>query len=257
MKMKNAVIGRALCAFALLLAVATPGTAQEDDSLRKELEALRQGQEAMQKQLDEIKKLLETRAAPAGPNVKDVVFDLGDNPTKGSSDAPLTLIEFTDYQCPFCARWTSQTLPQLNDEYVKTGKVRLALLDLPLESIHKQAFKAAEASHCAEEQGKFWEMHDRLFEKHRELEPWNAHAEAVGLDAAKFEACLSSGKYAEAVRRDMAQAQRAGATGTPAFVLARTDGADKNKVKGITALKGAQAFNAFKAAIDEALGAGK
>ena len=168
----------------------------------------------------------------------DVVFDLGDNPTKGSSDAPLTLIEFTDYQCPFCARWTSQTLPQLTEEYVKTGKVRLALLDLPLESIHKQAFKAAEASHCAEEQGKFWEMHDRLFENHQALEPWSAHAEAVGLDAAKFESCLASGKYADAVRRDMAQAQRAGATGTPAFVLARTDATDKNKVKGITAPEG-------------------
>ncbi len=126
-------------------------------------------------------------------------------------------------------------------------------LDMPLEAIHKQAFKAAEATHCASDQGKFWEMHDRLFANQRKLEPWSAHAEALGLDVATFDACMSSDKYASAIRRDMAEAQKAGATGTPSFVLAVTDPSDLSKVKGISFIRGAQQFNAFKVQIDQAL----
>ena len=143
--------------------------------------------------------------------------------------------------------------PQITKEYVDTGKVRLALIDLPLESIHKLAFKAAEATHCAEEQGQFWEMHDRLFANQKALEPWSGHAEALGLDVAAFDACLESDKYADSVRKDMTLARKAGATGTPSFVLARTDPNDATKVTGITFMRGAQGFNAFKSAIDEAL----
>src|SRR5688572_6298628 len=235
---------------------------QRELSLDRQIEELRKGQEAIQRQLDEIKKLIEARpaAAPAraaGPSVTGMVFDLGVNPTKGRGDAPLTLVEFTDYQCPYCSRFTTETLPQIVSEYVDTGKVRLALLDMPLESIHKQAFKAAEATHCAEDQGKFWEMHDRLFSSQKALEPWSAHAEAIGIEVAKFDECMTSGKHGDAVRRDMAVAQQAGANGTPAFVLAHTDPKEPGKVKGITFLRGAQAFNAFKAAIDGALGGGE
>ena len=136
---------------------------------------------------------------------------------------------------------------------MKTGKVRFALLDMPLESIHKFAFKGAEATHCAEEQGKYWEMHNRLFENQRALEPWNAHAEAVGLDVAKFEECLSSGRHAPSIRKDMMEAQRAGVTGTPAFLIAATDPADRKKVKGISTMKGAVSFEALKAELDRVL----
>jgi protein-disulfide isomerase len=126
-------------------------------------------------------------------------------------------------------------------------------LDLPLESIHKSAFKAALATECAKDQNKFWEMHERLFENQKAIEPVSAHAEALGLDVASFDDCMSSEKHAAAVRKDMAQAQNAGATGTPSFVLAETDPSDPTKVKGIVFLRGAQAFNAFKVAIDGAL----
>ena len=134
-----------------------------------------------------------------------------------------------------------------------TGKIRYALLDMPLESIHKSAFKAAEATHCAEEQGKFWEMHQRLFDQQKALEPWKAHAEALGLDVAKFEECMTSGRHAAAIRKDMAEAQKAGVTGTPAFLIAVTDPADKTKVKGLTMLKGAQPYDLFKAQLERAL----
>ena len=126
-------------------------------------------------------------------------------------------------------------------------------LDLPLERIHKLAFKAAEATHCAEQQGKFWEMHDRLFANQKNLEPWSQHAEALGLDVAAFDECMSSDRFAAAVRRDMAEAGKAGATGTPSSVLALTDPNDPTKVKGLTFLRGAQPYGSFKAQIDSAL----
>jgi protein-disulfide isomerase len=128
-------------------------------------------------------------------------------------------------------------------------------MDFPLESIHKFAFKAAEAARCAGEQGKYWEMHDRLFANQQSFEPWTAHAQALGLDVAKFEECLSSGRQAAAIRKDMAEAQKAGVTGTPAFFFAYTD-PTSSKVKTLTRLTGAQPFPAFKAEIDKLLAAG-
>ena len=136
-----------------------------------------------------------------------------------------------------------------------TGKVRYVLLDMPLESIHKMAFKAAEATHCAEEPKKFWEMHHRLFEQQKALEPWKAHAEALGLDVAKFEECMSSGRHVATIRKDMAEAAKAGVTGTPAFLIAVTDPTNKTKVKGLATLRGAQPYDRFKAELDQALAA--
>jgi len=125
-------------------------------------------------------------------------------------------------------------------------------MDFPLESIHKYAFKAAEAARCAGEQGKFWEMHQRLFTNQSSLDSWEAHAQAVGLGVAKFEGCLSSGKYAEAIRKDAAEGAKAGVTGTPAFFLAYTD-PTSSKVKTVVRLSGAQPYSAFKAQIDKLL----
>ena len=107
-------------------------------------------------------------------------------------------------------------------------------------------------ANCAGEQGKYWEMHDRLYANQKSLEPWSAHAEAIGLDVTAFQDCVNAGKQAEEVRRDMAEAQKAGVTGTPAFFLAYTD-PSSSKVKTVTGMKGAQPFAAFKAAIDRLL----
>lgn len=127
------------------------------------------------------------------------------------------------------------------------------MLDFPLESIHPLAFKASEATHCAREQGKFWEMHDRLFANQRQLAPWKAHAEVLGLDLGQFETCMTSDKYAKKVRQDIAVGRKIGVRGTPSFVLARTDPNDPSKVEGISFIRGAQPFKAFKAQIDQAL----
>ncbi len=271
---------RILVAVSLGALFVAPLAAQKDqEELRREIEALKAGQDAIRseidlerridalqagqaeirKQLEEISKQLAARPAaaaparPTGPSVAGMTIDLGNNVLKGNEDAKVTLVEFTDYQCPFCARYTQNTLPQIQKEYVDTGKIRYALLDLPLESIHKDAFTAAEATHCANDQGKYWEMHDLLFANQKKIEPINAHAETLGLDVAEFEQCMEAETYAKSVRNDMVQAQKVGASGTPSFVVARTDPNDPTKVTGVTFLRGAKAFNEFKAALDNAL----
>ena len=139
---------------------------------------------------------------------QNVVLDLGNNPSQGQATAKLTLIEFSDFQCPFCGRHARDTAPQIDKEYVSTGKVRHVFLNYPLESMHKVAFKAAETTNCAGEQGKYWEMNHRLFENQNKLEPLTPHAEAIGLDVHKFEECMSSGPQAMAIRRNIDEAQK-------------------------------------------------
>lgn len=233
---------------------------QRQIDLQGQIDDLQKGQDEMRKQLEEIKKLLQQRpgaaaaaAAPAGPQVRNVIFDLGNNPVVGTPTATVTLVEFTDYQCPFCSRHVKNTHPQIAKEYIETGKIRFVSLDMPLENIHEDAFVAAQAAHCADDQGKYWEMHDRLFENPRAIRPLDSHAEAIGLDVEPFNTCISSEKYAAAVRKDMAEAKKAGASGTPSFVVAKTDPSDPTKVTGIAFLRGAKAFEAFKTELDRAL----
>ncbi len=129
--------------------------------------------------------------------------------------------------------------------------MKYALFDLPLESIHGMAFRAAQAMRCAGEQGKYWEMRTRLFTNPQALGDTAAHAQAVGLESAKLEACMASGKFTEDIRRDMEQAEKAGMTGTPSFLLATTDERGRLKVQRV--LRGALPFANFKAQIDAVL----
>src|SRR2546423_7344961 len=229
----------------IVLLSASPLQAQQPstEDLQKEIRALGQSVKDMQKDLQEIKALLLSRA-PAGPP-QNVVLDLSNSPAQGAPTAKLTLIEFSDYQCPFCGRHVRETAAQIDKEYITTGKLRHVFLNLPLESIHRFAFKAAEAANCAGEQGKYWEMHNRLFENQAKLESLTPHAEAVGLDVSKFEECLNSGRQAAAIRRDMAAAQQAAVSGTPTFFLAYTD-PKSSKIKTVRRLTGAVPFATLK-----------
>ena len=249
---------------ASLVLFVAPGITQSSDelkALRKELEAIKDGQNKLQKDVQDIKTLLQGRMAGPGqppPTIQpqNVVLTLDGDPAKGDRNARLVLVEFTDYQCPFCARHVRETLPQIETEYVKTGKLRYVSREFPLESIHPQAFKASEAALCAGDQGKYWEMHDRLFANQRALAPaqLTSYAQAVGLDEAKFTKCLEAGTKAAKVRKDLAEGVKAGVTGTPAFFLGTVDG---STVKVIRIIKGAQPFGNFKEAIDGALAAQK
>lgn len=226
-----------------------------EETLRQELGQLKEGQEAIRKDIDEIKKMLQARLSPpqrpaAGPISGPV--GIGDLPAKGTKAAPLTIVEFSDYQCPFCKRYTDQTEPGLMQDYVETGKLRYVFRDFPLESIHGQAFKAAEAARCANDQGKYWEMHDKLFANQQALQPEKLleYAKAIGLKEATFKACIEEGKHADAIRRDIAEGGELGITGTPAFILGVSDG---NQVKDAVRITGAQPLAAFKAEIDKRL----
>ena len=162
------------------------------------------------------------------------------DPSIGSSKAPITIVEFSDFQCPFCLR-AAPTLKQLRASY--GDKVRLVWKDFPLTQIHPQAFKAGEAGHCAAEQGKFWEYHDQLFNNQQSLMPddLKKYAANLGLDAEKFNACLDTSKHAEIVRGGVAQGTMLGVNSTPTvFVNGRR-------------VSGAQPYEYFAAVIDEEL----
>ena len=244
-----------LAGLCVLFTAAPLVTAEDDSALQKEITELKEGQKAMQKDLQDIKELL--RNLPRGGNAARLPSSIDTTGVlvKGDAKAPVTIVEFTDMQCPFCGRHALNTFAQIDTEYIKSGKVRYIVKDFPLESLHPYAFQAAEANHCAGEQEHAWDMHDRVFANQKKLtkEDLVGYADAIGLDSARFKACLDSGKYAPVVRKEMAEAQSAGVTGTPTFFLGTAD-AKTSQMKPTKTLSGAAAFSAFKAAIDDLLG---
>ena len=131
--------------------------------------------------------------------------------------------------------------------------MKYAIIDLPLESIHSAAFRGAQMVRCAGDQGKYWEMRDRLFSNPQAIADTASHVAAVGLDRGRFDACLASERFAADIRKDMAQAEDVGVQGTPSFFLAVADPAT-GKLKSVRFLTGAQPFANFKAQIDAVLG---
>jgi protein-disulfide isomerase len=223
----------------------------ELESLRKDIEVLKQGQLRIQKELEAIKDLLRAREIPPAVQIQDVFLSVDDDPFKGDENARLTLIEFSDYQCPFCARHFREILPQIERDYIKTGKLKYVFRDFPIESIHKEALKSAEAANCAGEQGKYWEMHDRLFanQKALGLKDLPVYAQALGLDLSSFRQCLDSGRQVTEIRKDIADGVKAGVKGTPTFFLGFTEPNDL-KVKALSIIRGAQPYTNFREAIE-------
>lgn len=157
-------------------------------------------------------------AKPAA--VQRISVSIDDDAIKGAKNAPVTIVEFTDYQCPFSARFFNDTLPQLKKKYIESGKARLVFRDFPL-GFHQQAIKVAEAAECAGEQGKYWEYHDRIFKdpKSLDIKRLKKMAKEIGLDSARFNACLDSGEMAGEVKKDMQDGERYGVRGTPSFFI--------------------------------------
>lgn len=220
-------------------------------ALRQELDAVKTDLESIKKQLGEIHKFLAQRPGQAGP-AGPVTMSVGDGPSLGNVDAPITIIEFSDYQCPFCKKHFTNTLSALKTSYIDTGKVRYVFRDFPLDSIHPNARKAAEAAHCAGDQGKFWDMHDTIFQNQGALksDKLRDFARTMQLDVDAFTACLDSGKYTKRVDADVAAGSAAGVTGTPGFFIGKTK-PDGTIVA--TAMKGAQPAASFSQVIDRLL----
>jgi len=251
----------ALVILVTLALAATPTSAQPPRGAEAELPAIKSDLERIKTDLDEVKqqlgqvlRLIQARPAQGPPAAapSQVRASVANAPALGRPDAPVTLLEFSDYQCPFCRQFFLATLPALKRDYIDTGKVRYVFRDYPLDQIHPQARKAAEAAHCAGDQGKYWEMHDLLFQNQRglALPQLSEYARAVGLDGATFDACLASDKYVERVSKGLDDGQAAGIQGTPGFVVARTE--PGHTVEGTT-VRGAQPAEVFRRLIDQLL----
>ena len=171
-------------------------------------------------------------------------------PVLGADDAPVTVVEFADYQCPFCQRFSQNVFPRLEKEYIDTGKVRWVVLNMPL-AFHKDAREAAQAALCAGDQGRFWEMRELLFANPKKLaaEYLAGYAGDLSLDVEAFEACLDSERHLAEIDEDARDASRVGLTGTPSFVVGKSAG---DAVSG-KVIVGARPHGAFQQAIEEAL----
>jgi len=204
------------------------------------------GENAAVNELNEADSNAPTRAAPSAPSAPSAVADnaelIDDDAVKGEEDAPVTIVEFSDYECPFCTRFYTDTFGQLKTKYIDTGKVKFVYRDFPL-SFHQNAQKAAEAAECAGEQNKYYEMHNKLFEDGVSggVTAFKGYAEEIGLDTNEFNSCLDSGKMAAEVKKDFNDGAKFGVSGTPAFFI-------NGKL-----LTGAQPIQAFEQMIEQEL----
>jgi protein-disulfide isomerase len=200
-------------------------------------------------ELRQIRQLLEKQAeasakagGPAGPTRARLHMEGA--PMLGSKDAPITVVEFSDYQCPFCQRFHTQVYGELKKDFIDTGKVRFYSRDLPIDQLHPNATRAAQAARCAGDQGQFWALRD-IMSAHPEALDLNslvADASTVKINPDTFRKCVETEKYKEAVKGDLLEAMKIGADGTPSFVVGKStpDGVDGELIVG------AQPYNVFQ-----------
>lgn len=186
-----------------------------------------------------IKRLKKNAQVAVNIKAPKVEVDEGDSPAIGPKDAPVHVVEWTDYQCPFCSR-SRETVNQILDTY--KGKVRYVIRDFPL-SFHKDSLKAHEGAHCAGDQGKYWDMNKKLFgnQKDIKVEDLKKYAGEIKLNMGKFNECLDSGKYTKTVQENQAAGEKVGVSGTPAFFI------------NGRMISGARPFSSFKEIIDDEL----
>jgi protein-disulfide isomerase len=215
-------------ALLLSLCLCLPAVTQAADPLTRE-----QG-DAILQELRLMRQALERALTPPAPPPQPVAMQEPTAPVEvgvksamalGSASAPVTMVAFVDYQCPFCRRFDLETFPEIKKKYIDTGKVRFVVRDLPLE-FHPNAQKAAEASYCAAEQDKFWPMREKMAQNQQRLDvaSLGGFARETGLRGEDFDKCLAAGKYAAAVRDSTEEARKLGVGGTPTFIIGKTGG---------------------------------
>ncbi len=235
--MQNRTIRSAIAALVLLMAPAC-GQQSEIDSLKSELASVK----------EDLASLRVTLGRPRP------IVDLSGVPQMGNPDGQVALVEFSDYECPFCRRHFRETMPLIESNYISTGKILYAFRDFPIDELHPQAIKAHEAARCGLEQGKFWAMHNTLFgppEQHS-VEGLEATAMRAGLNMDLFGACIASGRTTADIRITANLAARFGANGTPAFFVGLFN-KSTNEVTVTQALSGALPFETFAQVLDAAI----
>jgi protein-disulfide isomerase len=242
--------------FVLFFVTGSVGSANAQTALEKDVAAMRQDLAEMKKELAEIKALI-AKSQPQAPPQRETnptvaTISVADKPALGNDTAPVTMVEYSDYQCPFCKRYFDTVYPALKKEYVETGKLKIVFRDFPLAAIHPYARKAHEAAHCAGEQGQYWKMHDTLFQKASDLSlaSLRQYAELAGFDTQAFNSSLDSGKYSARIDEETSEGTRIGVRGTPTFIIRPTGSGGTITGK---LLVGAQALLQFKALIEDSL----
>jgi protein-disulfide isomerase len=254
----------AACVAALLVILAGasywPASAQapsDFQALQQEIAGLRADVAALRAMLEQA---MGPRPAAAGagsgavPSGVVSALTVAGRPSKGSPKAKLTLIEYADYECPYCAKYGTEVYSQIDRDYIKSNKVQYVFKNYPIAQLHPASFKAHVAAACAGDQQRYWEMHDKLYADQRNftLERFTEHADALRMDLPAFRACMDSSRHDALINADVAEAQSGGVQGTPVFVLALTDPNGKT-VTPARVLVGAQPYEAFKEAIDAML----
>jgi protein-disulfide isomerase len=237
----------------LLLASAGAYGSQPSDiaKLKDDVARLSIQQQQILDSLDELKKMIK---GPGQPVLKPPeTMSLAGEPFKGERTATLAIIEYADFQCPFCRHFEHDIYPQIRDGYINTGKVKYFHRDMPLP-FHQGALPAARAAHCASEQGKFWEMHDSLLGDNASLSAADIDERAgkLGLNVSKLDECISSDRFADIIQRGVTEANEMRVSGTPTFIIGTLD-AQGTLMSVKKTVVGANPFETFKAALDPLL----
>lgn len=229
-----------------------------NEALQKQIDELRQQQEATQKELSELKELLEPVTSQLPQPFKPQDVTIAGSPMMGQADAPVTMIEFSDLQCPYCMKYYKETFPSIVKEFVKTNKLRYVVREFPLAQIHPRAQAASRAEVCAISQNKYWEIRDQIFNNRDKLsdDDLAGYAKASGLDMEKWKSCLGTDLYTTKVDTDLKAGQALGVSGTPGFVLGLTDPTHLDKILATKLIEGAYPFEAFQKTIQDLLDSG-
>jgi protein-disulfide isomerase len=249
------IVGLCLCEFARAQEVTKKDVREDIVALKEDMKALGEKQTQIVEQLKELKQMLQAMSGPPTAHPPSTIPVRGES-FKGDKTARIAIIEYSDFECPFCGKFMHETFPQIDSNYIKTGKVKYFYRDLTLPS-HHHAIPAARAAHCAGEQDKFWELHEDLFANQTALEEKDisARAQALGVNADKFGQCLSSGRYVDDIRKSTQEAAKMGIVGTPTFVIGSID--SDGVVTVSKTIEGAYPYDLFKSDIDDLLAVSK
>lgn len=227
---------------------------EAEDTVLRQLEELRNMIRALQVEVSELRRAVDDihRVAvrprvPPAPSTVDL-----DDDGMGSLEAKVAIVEFSDFQCPYCRRFHEQTFPQIEETYIETGRVRYFFRDFPLEQIHHEAVAAAVAAKCSGRQNKYWEMHHALFSQQGRLGPelFAELARDLGLDLEAFQTCMGDPAREEEVMEDLAFGQSIGVRGTPHFLVGRIE---EGRLVDVKSVSGAQPFASFQSLIESLL----